>query len=173
MESAARRSDATSRFFCRRGRQPFRASCMVRANRSGLFTSPRGARRGERHLRVFGRRRRSITASSALRRHWTLRAAHRRISSQSRDGAACNTVFRHRSGLGSLRATAAAGRSHRLGVVGGLRQRREVLSLVEAEFVAAGQFEQRRETPAAVGNRCRFDPLGLELPHRCGDVVAH
>ena len=47
-----------------------------------------------------------------------------------------------------------------------------MLWFVEAELVAAGEFERRHQTPAAVGDRCRFDSLFLELLYRRGDVVA-
>ena len=47
-----------------------------------------------------------------------------------------------------------------------------MLWFVEAELVAAGEFERRHQTPAAVGYRCRFDSLFLELLYRRGDLVA-
>jgi hypothetical protein len=53
-----------------------------------------------------------------------------------------------------------------------LRERRKVLWFVKAELVAAREFERRHQTPAAVGERCRFDSLLLELLYRRGDVAA-
>ena len=47
-----------------------------------------------------------------------------------------------------------------------------MLWFVEAELVAAGEFERRHQTPATVGDRCRFDSLFLELRYHYGDVVA-
>src|SRR5580658_11328959 len=53
-----------------------------------------------------------------------------------------------------------------------LREGREMLWLVQPDLVAAGEFERRHQTPAAVGDRRRFDPLLLELLYRRADVVA-
>jgi hypothetical protein len=53
-----------------------------------------------------------------------------------------------------------------------LRERRKMLRFVEAELVAAGEFEHRYQPSTAVGDRCRFDSLCLELLYRRGDVIA-
>jgi len=47
-----------------------------------------------------------------------------------------------------------------------------MLWFVQAEGVAAREFERRYQTPAAVGDGCRLDSPVLELLHRRGDVVA-